>query len=178
MTIQEVCVLRLGHRIERDERATMHIFLTARALSASRAIYAGQRDADLEKRIQDDVGRWGGPFEVEYERNWRKAIQNWKSGGVVCHLTMYGISINECLDKIQKEEPVLVVVGSQKVHKDVFQLADYNIAIGNQPHSEIAALAIFLDRLLEGKGLKREFEKARMRVLPQERGKKVIFETR
>ena len=55
MTIQEVCVLRLGHRIERDERATMHIFLTARALSASRAIYAGQRDTDLEKRIQDVV---------------------------------------------------------------------------------------------------------------------------
>lgn len=175
MTRKEVRVLRLGHRIERDERATMHVFLTARALSASGVIYSGQRDTDLEKRIRDVVNRWGGSFEVRYERNWKKVIQNWKERGVVCHLTMYGININECLDKISKEKPVLVIVGSQKVHKEVFQLADYNIAIGNQPHSEIAALAIFLDRLFEGKGLKAEFEKAKMRIVPRERGKEVIF---
>ena len=96
---------------------------------------------------------------------------------MVCHLTMYGIDINECLDKIPEDKPVLVIVGSQKVHKEAFQLADYNIAIGNQPHSEIAALAIFLDRLLEGKGLKKEFEKTEMRIVPQERGKKVISGT-
>ena len=178
MTRQEVRVLRLGHRIERDERATMHVFLTARALSASGVIYSGQKDADLEERIRDVAKRWGGPFEVRYERSWKKVIQNWKKRGVVCHLTMYGININECLGKIPKEKPVLVTVGSQKVHKDVFQLADYNIAIGNQPHSEIAALAIFLDRLFEAKGLKTEFEKAKMRVVPRERGKKVIFGTR
>jgi tRNA (cytidine56-2'-O)-methyltransferase len=156
----------------------MHIFLTARALSASRAIYAGQRDTDLEKRIEGVAARWGGSFEVKYKGKWRKTIQNWKTSGSVCHLTMYGINIDDCLDRIPKGGPILVIVGSQKVHKDVFQLADYNIAVGNQPHSEIAALAIFLDRLLEGKGLKKEYEKARMRVLPQERGKRVIFETR
>ena len=177
MTRKEVFVLRLGHRIERDERATMHVLLTARALSALGVVYSGQRDTDLEKRIQVVVSRWGGPFEVRYERNWKKVIQNWKERGVVCHLTMYGININECLDKIPKEKPVIVIVGSQKVHKDIFQLADYNIAIGNQPHSEIAALAIFLDRLFEGKGLKTEFEKAKMRIVPRERGKKVIFGT-
>jgi len=178
MTEKEVCVLRLGHRIERDERATMHVFLAARALSASGVIYSGQRDTELEKRIQKVVKRWGGPFEVKYERDWKKVMQNWKERGVVCHLTMYGININERLDKIPKDKPVLVVVGSQKVHKEAFQLADYNIAIGNQPHSEIAALAIFLDRLFEGKGLKTEFEKAEMRIAPRERGKEVIFESR
>lgn len=177
MTTQEVCVLRLGHRIERDERATMHVFLTARALSASAVIYSGQKDTESEKRIQKIVKTWGGPFEVTYERNWKKVIQNWKENGVVCHLTMYGININECLNKIPKEKPLLVIVGSQKVHKDVFQRADYNVAIGNQPHSEIAALAIFLDRLFEGKGLKKEFEKATMRIVPRERGKEVISGT-
>ncbi len=178
MTEQEVRVLRLGHRIERDERATMHVFLTARALSASGVVYSGQEDTDLEKRIRDVVERWGGPFQVRYERKWKKVIQNWKERGIVCHLTMYGININECLDKIPRDKPVLVVVGSQKVHKEVFQLSDYNIAIGNQPHSEIAALAIFLDRLFEGKGLKTEFKKAKMRVVPRERGKKIIFGSR
>ncbi len=177
MTGKEVWVLRLGHRIERDERATMHVFLTARALSASGVVYSGQRDAELEKRIRDVANRWGGPFEVKYERNWKKVIQNRKKRSVVCHLTMYGININECLDKVPKEKPILIIVGSQKVRKEVFQLADFNIAIGNQPHSEIAALAIFLDRLFEGKGLKTRFEKAKMRIVPKERGKGVIFGT-
>jgi tRNA (cytidine56-2'-O)-methyltransferase len=177
MARKEVCVLRIGHRIERDERATMHVFLTARALSASGVVYSGQRDTELEQRIHDVVERWGGPFEVEYKRNWKKVIQNWKEKGVVCHLTMYGININECLNKIQKDKPVLAIVGSQKVHKEVFQLADYNIAIGNQPHSEIAALAIFLDRLFNGKGLRTEFEKAKMRIVPRERGKEIVFGT-
>ncbi|UCC34007.1 MAG: tRNA (cytidine(56)-2'-O)-methyltransferase [Candidatus Bathyarchaeota archaeon] len=175
MVRPQISVLRLGHRVERDERATMHVLLASRALSVSEAVYSGQRDKSLEERIQGVVDRWGGPFEVKYERDWRRMMQNWKERGVVCHLTMYGININECFGEIPKEKPVLAVVGSQKVHKDAFQLADYNIAIGNQPHSEIAALAIFLDRLFGGKGLKTEFEKGRMRVAPRERGKKVTF---
>jgi tRNA (cytidine56-2'-O)-methyltransferase len=177
MTEREIRVLRLGHRIERDKRATMHIFLTARALSGLGVIYSGQKDAYLEKRIRDVVNQWGGPFEVKYERNWKKMLQNWKEKGIICHLTMYGININEFLDQIPQDKPVLVIVGSQKVHKDVYQLADYNIAIGNQPHSEVAALAIFLDRLHKGKGLKNKFEKSKMRIVPQERGKEVIFES-
>ncbi len=174
MSGKEVFVLRLGHRIERDKRATMHVFLTARALSASGVIYSGQKDIDLEKRFKDVVKRWGGPFEVRYERNWKKVIQNWRETGVACHLTMYGLDVKKCLARIPRDKPILVIVGSQKVHKDAFQLADCNIAIGNQPHSEIAALAIFLDRLFEGKGLKKEFENAKVRIVPRERGKKII----
>jgi len=176
MIKQKVYALRLGHRVERDKRATMHIFLTARALSASGVIYSGQRDPDLEKRIQDVVDKWGGVFKVRYEKNWKRVIENWKKKGVVCHLTMYGINIDDCLNKIRKNKEILVIVGSQKVPKDIFQLANFNIAIGNQPHSEIAALAIFLDRLFQGKELKEEFEEAKIKVIPQERGKKVNFQ--
>jgi tRNA (cytidine56-2'-O)-methyltransferase len=175
MIKQKVYVLRLGHRVERDKRATMHIFLTARALSASGVIYSGQRDSDLEKRVQAVVDKWGGTFKVRYEKNWKRMIENWNKKGVTCHLTMYGINIDDCLDKISKNKEILVAVGSQKVPKDIFQLANFNIAIGNQPHSEIAALAIFLDRLFQGKELKKEFEKAKIKVIPQERRKRVNF---
>ncbi len=168
-------MLRVGHRIERDKRVTMHVFLTARALSASGAIYSGQKDGDLERRFQAIVSEWGGPFEVKYEESWKKVIKEWKKRGMVCHLTMYGINVDDCLDKIRKNKYILVVVGSQKVPGEIFRLADFNIAIGNQPHSETAALAIFLDRLFEGKGLKREFEDAKMKVVPQEKGKKVVY---
>ncbi len=77
MIKQKAYVLRLGHRIERDKRVTMHIFLTARALSASGVIYSGQRDSDLEKRIQALVDKWGGPFKVRFEKNWKRLIENW-----------------------------------------------------------------------------------------------------
>jgi len=169
-------VLRLGHRIDRDKRVSMHVFLTARALSASGVIYSGEKDGDLEKRIQAVVSRWGGPFEVKYEEDWRRLVENWKEKGVVCHLTMYGIDVDDCLEKIPKNKNLLVVVGSQKVPGEVFQLADFNVAIGSQPHSEVAALAIFLDRLFEGKGLKKEFKDAKIKVVPQERGKKVFIQ--
>jgi len=174
MIKQKVCVLRLGHRVERDKRATMHIFLTARALSASEIIYSGQRDPELEKRIEAVVDRWGGTFQVSFEKNWKRVIEDWRRKGVVCHLTMYGINIDDCLDEIPKDKEILVIVGSEKVPREVFQLANYNIAIGDQPHSEIAALAIFLDRLFRGKELKGKFKGAKMRVVPQEKGKKVV----
>ena len=43
------------------------------------------------------------------------------------------------------DEDILFIVGAEKVPPWVFELADYNIAVGNQPHSEIAALAIAMN---------------------------------
>ena len=48
-----------------------------------------------------------------------------------------------------------------------------NIAVGNQPHSEIAALAIFLDRFFQGKELTQSFDNAKMKIIPSSRGKSV-----
>ncbi|MCK4952399.1 tRNA (cytidine(56)-2'-O)-methyltransferase, partial [Candidatus Bathyarchaeota archaeon] len=73
-----------------------------------------------------------------------------------------------------KNKDVLIIIGSQKVPREIYQLVDYNIAIGNQPHSEVTALAIFLDRLFKGKELKKKFENAKLKIIPQKRGKKVI----
>jgi len=52
-------------------------------------------------------------------------------------------------------------------------MVDFNVAVGNQPHSEVAALAVFLDRLTEGEGLRAQFD-GRLKVLPCERGKRVV----
>ena len=59
------------------------------------------------------------------------------------------------LKKIKKEQKIAVLIGSQKVEREVYEKVDYNIAITHQPHSEIAALAIFLDRYQEGKELEK-----------------------
>jgi tRNA (cytidine56-2'-O)-methyltransferase len=67
-------------------------------------------------------------------------------------------------------------VGSQKVPSEFFseEVSDFNVAIGNQPHSECASLAVFLDRLFDGEELKKEFENAKVRIVPQKRGKKTV----
>jgi tRNA (cytidine56-2'-O)-methyltransferase len=74
------------------------------------------------------------------------------------------------------QRDIMVVVGSQKVPGEFFseEFSDYNISIGAQPHSEVAALAIFLDRLLEGSELSKEFEQARIKVIPSQREKRLI----
>jgi tRNA (cytidine56-2'-O)-methyltransferase len=110
---------------------------------------------------------------------WKEAVKNWKAkGGTVVHLTAYGenIQTSDVLQRIKKSgRNILVVVGSQKVPKEFFSEAfsDFNVAIGNQPHSECSSLAVFLDRLFEGEELRKTFEHAKVRIIPQKRGKKI-----
>lgn len=166
--------MRLGHRPERDKRLTTHVALTARALGASGMLLASNDNKIIES-IEKVTKRWGGNFWVKSELNWRGAIKEWKrNGGKVVHLTMYGINLPQAIKKLKDGEKIMVVVGAEKVPKEVFDLADYNIAIGNQPHSEVAALAIFLDRIQKGKELLKQFKGGELEIVPQERGKKVL----
>jgi len=56
---------------------------------------------------------------------------------------------------------------------EVYGLADWNVAVTSQPHSEVSALAVFLHELYEGRWLEGVYEGARLRVVPQARGKRV-----
>jgi tRNA (cytidine56-2'-O)-methyltransferase len=174
-----IAVLRLGHRPERDKRITTHVALTARAFGADKIIIAAEEDEHVKESVEDVVRRWGGPFKITFDPSWKRIMREWKNrGGVIVHLTMYGIHVDEAMPKIRSElrkgKDLLIVVGAEKVPKEVYEMADYNVAVGNQPHSEVAALAVFLDRLLDGEGLRKEFEGAKLRIIPQERGKRVI----
>lgn len=164
----EVFVLRLGHRKERDKRVSTHVALTARAFGA-RGIYFNSRDDKLFESVRDVVSRWGGDFFIE-EANWRKLLKDFN--GLKVHLTMYGIPLPERIEEIKKHNRILVVVGAEKVPPEIYELCDMNIAIGNQPHSEVAALAVFLDRVL-GKTFNLRFENAIVEVIPSEKGKVV-----
>lgn len=173
----KISVLRLGHRVSRDKRITTHVCLTARAFSASEVIYSGERDKKLEESVKDVVNRWGGKFEIRYEKNWRKVINKWKGRGIVVNLSMYGLPIQNKINKIRgTDESILVIIGGKKVPGEIYKLADYNISVTQQPHSELSALVLFLDRLFEGKELEKEFKGAKIKVVPQEKGKKVIRE--
>ncbi|MEM2416954.1 MAG: tRNA (cytidine(56)-2'-O)-methyltransferase [Nitrososphaerota archaeon] len=169
----KIFVLRLGHRKIRDERISTHCGLVARALGANGIIYSGERDDEIIDSVKKVVKKWGGNFEVSYEENWRKILKNWN--GKIVHLTMYGIPIQNKIDEIRKcNEDLLIVIGSEKVPSEVYKLADWNIAITNQPHSEVAALAIFLDKFFMGEELNKNFENPEVKIIPQEKGKKLI----
>ncbi|MEY7847845.1 tRNA (cytidine(56)-2'-O)-methyltransferase [Natrarchaeobius sp. A-rgal3] len=171
----EVAVLRLGHRPGRDERMTTHVGLTARALGADRVYVPDNAGQSLET-VADITDRFGGPFTVELTDSPNAIIREWD--GQVVHLTMYGERVQDVESEIRTAhredgEALLLVVGSEKVSFDVYEAADWNVGVTNQPHSEVAGLAVFLDRLFEGRELEREWTEAEHRVIPMETGKRV-----
>ncbi len=173
-------MLRLGHRLVRDARMSTHVGLVARALGARSLIISGADDETVDS-LRRVAERWGGNFEVAFTKSWRETIK--KHAGIVVHLTMYGERLDDCLKRIRenlqlpedssKRKRVLIVIGAEKVPSEIFQIADYNVAVGSQPHSEIAALAVFLDRLFMGEELYYRFDKAKIRIVPKAKGKHV-----
>ncbi len=174
-----IAVMRWGHRF-RDQRVTAHVALVARAFGASEFILADTKDEEVRLTVEKVVASWGGSFPFEMGKPWKRVIKEWRSnGGCVVHLTVYGenVETSDVLRRIRASgKDVLVIVGSQKVPKEFYspEVSDFNVAVGNQPHSEISSLAVFLDRFREGKGLAAEFDGARMRIVPQKHGKKVV----
>ena len=177
MSAPKIFVLRWGHRPQRDVRLTTHVALTARALCASGFILADVEDAHIQETITKITKAWGGNFHFEMGTSWKKAVRDWKAkGGVIVHLTAYGenIQTSDVLRRIKTAgKDVMLLVGSQKVPGEFYssEVSDFNVAVGNQPHSECSALAIFLDRYFEGKELAKPFEKAKIEIVPKERGK-------
>ncbi|MFD1512081.1 tRNA (cytidine(56)-2'-O)-methyltransferase [Halomarina rubra] len=174
MDEHEVWVLRLGHRPGRDNRMTTHVGLTARALGADRVLLAGDATKSRDT-IEDITDRFGGPFTVEQTDEPNRVVREFP--GTVVHLTMYGLPVQDVEAEIREahaDEAVLVVVGAEKVTFDVYEAADYNVGVTNQPHSEVAGLAVFLDRLFDGRELDREWTDADRRVVPMATGKKVV----
>ncbi|MFX1319448.1 MAG: tRNA (cytidine(56)-2'-O)-methyltransferase [Promethearchaeota archaeon] len=172
-----ITVLKLDHRPERDKRLTTHVGLTARAFGASEFWSAGLKDPNIEDTIRQVSNQWGNrDFKVLTGVKWKTRVHQWKEEkGEVIHLTMYGLHVDDVIHDIRRSrQPKLVVVGGPKVPNQVYQLADYNVAVGHQPHSEVAALSIFLDRLFEGQMLRRKFPDAVLRIDPTPHGKRII----
>jgi tRNA (cytidine56-2'-O)-methyltransferase len=167
-----ITVLRLGHRLQRDERLSTHCGLISRAFGASKIIYTGEYDKKLIESVNAVAQRWGGPFSATYADNFRKVLKSYKKKAKIVHLTMYGMPLQKKIREIRKKRNLLVVIGSEKVPGEVYHMADYNIGVTSQPHSEAAALAVFLHEYSRGK--EKRFTKAKLKIIPQERGKKVI----
>jgi len=166
-----ITVLRIGHRIDRDKRITTHVALVARAFGADN-IFIDTKDKKIEETVRSICGRFGGNFKIETGVDRKKIIKDW--AGTVVHLTMYGERLEKSINLINKSKDLLIIVGAEKVPPEIYEMADFNISVGNQPHSEVAALSIFLDRYTNGLWQKKKFTKGKIEILPCNKGKKVI----
>ena len=170
-------VLRIGTRLVRDDRVTTHVTLVSRSFGASK-IYMYDANPEIKETISKVNKMWGGDFKVEIIENWKDIIKlKKKESFKIVHLTMYGENINTIQDELKKEEKILIIVGAEKVPRETYDMADYNVAIGNQPHSEISALAILLDRILQGQQLQKKYPDGEREIIPTKKGKNVITKT-
>ncbi|MDZ7687443.1 MAG: tRNA (cytidine(56)-2'-O)-methyltransferase [Halobacteriales archaeon] len=168
-TNRNVEVLRLGHRPERDARLTTHVCLTARAFGAD-AVHVDGNDKRPVETARDITRRFGGDFEARSVESPRSVVNDFD--GTVVHLTMYGEPVQDVVDEVRDaDEPVLALVGAGKVDGWVYGEADYNVGVTNQPHSEVAALAVFLHEYFDSDELDASFEGGEIEVVPSESGK-------
>lgn len=168
-------VIRIGQRLVRDDRVTTHVMLVARAFGASR-IFMNEVNPEIKETLEKINSTWGGDFSIEFIDSWKPILKNKKENGFkVVHLTMYGEKINEIQCELKKEKDLVIVVGAEKVPREIYEYADYNVSIGSQPHSEVSGLAILLDRIQEGKQFDKEFLDANRKILPTKKGKNVVI---
>lgn len=163
-------VLRIGHRIDRDKRVTTHVALVARAFGAD-CIYITTKDEKIKKNIQAVSRRFGGNFQVQTGVDHKKIIKTWK--GSIVHLTMYGEELQKAINTLDTNRDLLIIVGAEKVPPYFYEIADINVSVGNQPHSEVAALALFLDRFTKAAWQRKEFH-GNIQIVPCVKGKKVL----
>ena len=172
-------VVRIGQRVVTDDRVTTHVALVSRAFGAEK-IFMTEVNPEIKNTLEKINKTWGGNFVVEFVDKWKPIIKKKKEENFkIVHLSMYGESINDVQEKISQEENLLVVVGAEKVPREIYDLADYNVGVGSQPHSEISALAILLDRIQKGKQFEKAFPDAKRKIIPTKMGKNVqVKETR
>lgn len=178
---REIVVFRLGHRLPRDERISTHVALVARAFGANKIIYSGQKDSSLEESVKRICEKWGAQtlnrskFTIEYEEKEVSRVKKLKNDGYfLVHLTMYGTSVDEIKKECENQEKVLIIVGGEAVPSEIFRLSNANISVTNQPHSEVAALAIALDRMHNGEEMNFDHFKGSIEIEPSKTGKKII----
>lgn len=165
-----ITVLRLGHRKDRDKRASMHVALVARALGADRIVFCGERDDAVVERVNAVSKKWGGAFRASFSSSYKNTIKKFR--GTKVHLTMYGEPVQNVAPALAGKK-VLVVVGAEKVPRDVYVLCDENVAVTNQPHSEVAALALFMREAFGENAYEKKFPGAKVKIFPSKTGKNV-----
>ena len=88
---------------------------------------------------------------------------------------MYGKHVEEVIPTIRDNgKDKLIIVGGSRVPTEVYELADWNLSVTNQPHSEVAALAICLHYVMDAKELDITYDDGKMQIIPNNEHKEVV----
>ena len=159
-------IFRLHHRIRRDPRIDTHLALVSRIFGVKAIYYSGDKDNDYEESINNVNKKFGGSLKVEYVKDDIKFIKGFN--GIKIHLTVYGLDFRKKINELKSKKDVLLIVGGEKVPPEIYKLADYNLSVSNQPHSEVGALSIFLYEFFDKKFKK---FKGKINIKESEKGK-------
>ena len=105
-----------------------------------------------------------------------KVIKEHKRNGYeIIHLTMYGKHVEDVIPEIRDNgRDKLIIVGGSRVPTEVYELADWNLSVTNQPHSEVAALAMCLHYMMDGEELNKTYTDGKMQIVPNNEHKEVV----
>ena len=131
--------------------------------------FSSRKDPKLIRFVQLNNSKWGGGFTVEFESNYRKALDPESSYKKV-YLTRYGVPLQEVIGTLRTYRNLLLIVTDKEAFSPVYTRSDFSVSISNQPHSSTSAIAVFLHEFYSGRELAMHFENARYRVVPSEQG--------
>ena len=145
-------------------------------MGADGVYIADVQDRELVERMNRVAQEFGGNFTIEAGKPWRSTVNEWRrGGGRIVHLTAYGLPLPKVVASIRRSgADKLVIVGAEKVPGEIYGLADWNVAVTNQPISEVSALGIFLDWLFRHSRLEERYPNARIQIIPTAHGKNVV----
>ncbi len=159
-----LAVLAVGNNAYESNK---DLCMAARAFGASSVTIAGRRNSRLIRECKAISSKWGGNFEVDFTKDWKRFVAKKKTYKVV-YLTRFGVPINREIHNLKTYKNILLIVTLSESIKDVLKISDFNVSITAQPHSSSAAVAIFLHSFYEGRELAMHFENAKYRVVPSE----------
>jgi len=154
--------------------------LVSRALGANEFLVSGDKNNKMFETINQVTKTFGGVFRTKHLDSPMTWIRNYKSeekggiNGTIIHLTMYGEDYRKIVPLIPKNKPLAIIVGGAKVPASIYRMAHYNVSVGNQPHSEVAALALLLDKLQDGNSIDQKFSNPKLEIIPDLERKNVI----
>ncbi len=149
------------------------ICMTSRAFGASKVAFTCKKDKAVARMIGRISREWGGKFSISFGADYKKMMGNSPNYKTV-FLTQYGLPVEKVKHSLRTYKNVMLVVASSEDYTmRLIQSADFNVSITTQPHSSVSAIAVFLHTYFDGRENAMQFENARMKVIPSERGMKV-----
>lgn len=146
------------------------ICMTSRAFGASKISFTCNEDRKVANAVGKISDAWGGKFAISFNADYKKMMSNSPNYKKI-FLTQYGLPVQKVNHSLRTYKNIMVIVSlTDALAQRLIDAADFNVSITTQPHSSVSAIAVFLHTYFNGRENAMQFENAKMKVIPMERG--------